>query len=139
SGPHNGLTAGTAAARPVALVDHPAALVGEGDRERPAVLELQDERDTDKGAERGSPGDIDRALDAVHARNRHARAFEHSLVTADAVRDALQPLTVANQVPDPGALLHQLQNPALHGSIVRNAAADGVWHVRAGGGCGDVR
>lgn len=83
---------------PVAFGEDASQVVGQRELQRPAVLEMQDERRTDELGGVGQRIDRDRALDAVATRDRQARR-QHGLKPVHAVRNPVEGLVVDDDPP----------------------------------------
>src|SRR6185436_3886739 len=100
--------AAAAAPRSMAFGEHAAVFVGDGQRERASVFQLERHVGADEirgyfcGRERQS------SFDAVQAWNRQSRDC-HSLIAADAIRDCRERKVAEAQRPDTGVFFDELQ------------------------------
>src|SRR5687768_3087299 len=78
--------AAAAVPRSMAFGEHAAAVIGDRQRQRPAVFELERDVGADECRRCGYIRERQRALDAMQARDRQSRE-RHPLKAADAIRD----------------------------------------------------
>lgn len=108
--------------RTVPFGEHAAGGVGQRERERAAILELERQTSADQRCNVGEPRERDGALNAVQPRDRQSR-YRHALVAADAIGN-LQDLAV---LPADGADTGEFFNEFQHAHIV---TADFAFHCR---------